>query len=72
MEDECRAMQKTHIKIAFAIGRGIDERLKGIRREPLPKALMDLLGRLSEAVEPESCTDTYRPLKSLRSSKSVS
>ena len=53
-------MQRTNIKIAFAIGRGIDERLKGIRCEPLPKRLIDLIGRLSEAHQPESCTQSPR------------
>lgn len=41
-------MQRTHIKIACAIGRGIDERLERIEREPLPKRLIDLLDRLGE------------------------
>jgi len=57
-------MQSTHTKIAFSIGRIIEERLKGIRREPLPDGLIDLLGSLSEAGEeagePKNCTYTSK------------
>ena len=49
-------MQSTHTKIAFSIGRIIEERLKGIRREPLPDGLIDLLGRLSEADDARNST----------------
>jgi hypothetical protein len=54
-------MQSTHTKIAFSIGRIIEERLKGIRSELLPDGLIDLLGGLSEADEAKGCT--YTPKK---------
>jgi hypothetical protein len=49
-------MQSTHTKIAFSIGRIVEERLKEIRREPLPDGLIDLLGRFSEADDARNST----------------
>jgi hypothetical protein len=55
LEERPRYAENEH-QNRIAIGRGIDERQKGIRCEPLSKRLIDFIGRLSEAHQPESCT----------------